>query len=569
MIIQYSPAVIFLFFTGILSAFLAYAGWRNRAIPISRAFTLLMVAETVWVFGYALELMSPDLQTLLLINDIEYPGLQIVPIAWLFIVLLYTGRDHILNKKTVPLFFIVPAIVWLLVLTNSWHHLYYTGFYPQYVNGSIIWIYEHAPLFWIHIGYCYLLTLVALLLAVGRLFVPTRLYRRQMVLLVFAACIPAFFNIAYVFRIVPFPEFDLTPFAFFVSSIILAVGLLRYQLFSAVPVAYSQVFHTMKDGVIVTNQLHQVIDLNSSAERITGVSSQNAIGRSLAEVVPGLAHVPGDPTLENRELHVEVQTRHDGSPRFYDVLVTSMDTDGTGSAGYICLFRDISERKQAELALAQANRKIALLTSITRHDLQNKLMAVASYHELSTELSTDPVQKEYLACEEKAMNAMREQISFTGEYDKLGSEVPVWQNAGEVVARAKNHVDLHKISLTRTTGSLEIYADPMLEKVFYNLFDNAVKYGGDGITAITVSTRMAGNDVVIVVEDDGNGISAEDKARLFERGFGKNTGLGLFLSREILAITEITIRETGDPGRGAQFEIHVPCGKFRYAGSGQ
>jgi signal transduction histidine kinase len=48
------------------------------------------------------------------------------------------------------------------------------------------------------------------------------------------------------------------------------------------------------------------------------------------------------------------------------------------------------------------------------------------------------------------------------------------------------------------------------------------------------------------------------------QGFGKNTGLGLFLSREILAITGITITENGIPGKDAQFEITVPKGAYRF-----
>ncbi|MCX6688670.1 MAG: ATP-binding protein, partial [Methanoregula sp.] len=69
-------------------------------------------------------------------------------------------------------------------------------------------------------------------------------------------------------------------------------------------------------------------------------------------------------------------------------------------------------------------------------------------------------------------------------------------------------------------------------------------------------------------EDDGVGITAEDKKKLFTRGFGKNTGLGLFLSREILAITGITITETGEPGKGARFEITVPKGEYQFTNAG-
>ncbi|MDO9323772.1 MAG: ATP-binding protein, partial [Methanoregula sp.] len=70
-------------------------------------------------------------------------------------------------------------------------------------------------------------------------------------------------------------------------------------------------------------------------------------------------------------------------------------------------------------------------------------------------------------------------------------------------------------------------------------------------------------DLVITCEDDGAGISAEDKGRLFTRGFGKQNGLGLFLSREILAITGLDIIENSEPGQGARFQIRVPAGCWR------
>ena len=89
------------------------------------------------------------------------------------------------------------------------------------------------------------------------------------------------------------------------------------------------------------------------------------------------------------------------------------------------------------------------------------------------------------------------------------------------------------------------------------------------MTEVRVSSYPEGASLVIVIEDDGEGISPGDRERLFEQGFGKNTGLGLFLSREILAITGIIIEQTGTYGRGARFEIRVQPGKFRFIGDGQ
>jgi len=112
-----------------------------------------------------------------------------------------------------------------------------------------------------------------------------------------------------------------------------------------------------------------------------------------------------------------------------------------------------------------------------------------------------------------------------------------------------------------------VFADQLITKVFYNLMDNAGRYGGK-ITTIRFSALKSGDDPLILCEDDGVGIPADEKEKIFERGFGKNTGLGLALSREILSITGITITETGEPGKGARFEMVVPDGMWRMAGKG-
>jgi signal transduction histidine kinase len=104
----------------------------------------------------------------------------------------------------------------------------------------------------------------------------------------------------------------------------------------------------------------------------------------------------------------------------------------------------------------------------------------------------------------------------------------------------------------------------MLEKVFFNLLDNSIRHG-EHVTEIRVSSHLSAGNLVVVWEDNGIGIAADEKERIFERGFGKNTGLGLFLVQEILSLTGITIAETGEPGKGARFEMSVPDGQYRLA----
>ena len=186
--------------------------------------------------------------------------------AWFFIVLHYTGGDRYLTRRTIPLFFIIPAISILRVLTNPLHHLYYTGFTSVVDDGIVIWAFTHGPLFWIHIGYSYGLSLLGLALVITRLHTVQDFYRRQMLLLLLACAIPVTANIVYVLSLGPVPGLDLTPLMFTLSGLIVAFGIVRYQLFSIMPVTYSRVFKTITDGVIVSDNQGRIVDLNPAAE---------------------------------------------------------------------------------------------------------------------------------------------------------------------------------------------------------------------------------------------------------------------------------------------------------------
>ena len=78
------------------------------------------------------------------------------------------------------------------------------------------------------------------------------------------------------------------------------------------------------------------------------------------------------------------------------------------------------------------------------------------------------------------------------------------------------------------------------------------------MTRIRFSYQRARDAVVLMCEDDGCGVPVEYKEQIFRREYFKHTGFGLFLSRDILGITGLSISETGEPGKGARFEITVP-----------
>ena len=220
---------------------------------------------------------------------------------------------------------------------------------------------------------------------------------------------------------------------------------------------------------------------------------------------------------------------------------------------------DISERKLAEQAIKKANRQLNLMTGITRHDINNKITIILGYLGMSEEKITDPELLKYYQVIDKATSAIQTQIAFTKVYQDLGTQEPQWQYLETILPHS--HIPA-AVTLKSDVKGVEVLADPMLERVFFNLLDNSVRHG-EHVTEIRVSSLLDKNGLNIVWEDNGVGIPPDQKEKIFERGFGKNTGLGMFLTREILSLTDITIQETGEPGKGARFEITVPNGMWR------
>lgn len=224
---------------------------------------------------------------------------------------------------------------------------------------------------------------------------------------------------------------------------------------------------------------------------------------------------------------------------------------------------DITEQKRAEDALHRAIHALTLLSSITRHDINNLLTSqMGNLSLLEQEHPTLSSDESFLKSVQAA-DRIAAMIQFTQIYEEIGVRDPVWHDCRTLVDAAKNQVPLGDVavSVDLPMGS-EIRADPMIIKVCSNLFENAVRHGGT-VTSIRVSMEARGVDRLLIVEDDGDGIPADEKERIFERGVGKDHGFGLFLAREILRISGITIRETGRTGEGARFELTIPKGQYR------
>jgi len=227
--------------------------------------------------------------------------------------------------------------------------------------------------------------------------------------------------------------------------------------------------------------------------------------------------------------------------------------------------RDVTEKKAAEDALSLAKKKLNLLNTVTFQDIQNAVFSLNGYLELQQDEIPGEVRKDYLMRERDLVGTISASLDFAARCQTMGQNPFGWQNVHHAFLYGISHLNLPDITRTICLDGLEIFADPMLENVFFTLAENVVTYA-KGATEISLTYREDDNGLTISFADNGPAIPPAMKEKIFERHYERKRGAGLFLAREILSFTGITIRETGGPDTGARFDLRVKKGGYRFAG---
>jgi PAS domain S-box-containing protein len=326
----------------------------------------------------------------------------------------------------------------------------------------------------------------------------------------------------------------------------------------------STLLDSLQAGVFVIDAAtHTITDANPAALAMAGVASRDGvIGKRCHQFICP-AH-DGKCPITDLGMRVDnaerVLTSCDG--REIPIIKYVVPVMLQGRPHLLETFVDNSERKRAEAAIELANRKLNLMNNITRHDILNTITGIYGCVDMLQASGLEGEIDNLLADIKDQVRVIQRQITFTREYQEVGIRMPQWQDVGAIIEKVLGNFEKPPFSFSVEIGRVEIYADPLFEKAIYNLVDNAVRYA-ETATRLTFSSHKSGRNLVLVCEDDGTGVDMDQKELIFRRGIGRNTGMGLFLSREILEITGISICETGIAGKGARFEIGVPQGGYR------
>ena len=348
---------------------------------------------------------------------------------------------------------------------------------------------------------------------------------------------------------------------------------------------FRMVFEKGPLGMVILDEQFRFVKVNPMFCTMVGYSQEELLTREFTEIThpdyisEEIAQLQNLADKKISEYAAEKQyVKKNGGAFFASVMVSVVRGLDGRFLYYLGLITDISERKEIEREmeyhasvvkqyaddLRQTNDKLNLLNTITRHDILNQLTVILGYLEMIKVKFSDPSLQDYIDKEIHAAQNIQTQILFTKEYQDIGVQSPQWFDVRKIILANAASLPLSNVEVVVDVDNLELYADPLLSKVFYTLFENAIRHGKT-VTRIEFSYRIQGQSRVVIYKDNGAGIPAEYKKAILQRKYFKHTGFGLYLSQTILGITGMSLQENGEPGKGAQFEILVPEGTFRFA----
>lgn len=265
---------------------------------------------------------------------------------------------------------------------------------------------------------------------------------------------------------------------------------------------------------------------------------------------------------------LEYRYKHKNGQELWLKDISRFVVDSSGRPRYIIgSVQDNTELKTLELIAKMAQEKLVHLNNVTFQDIMNTNYALNGYIGLIREANNDESLTQYLNSVDILIQKNDNILKNAREYQDMGSKPPRWQDVSITILNAISHLDLSLFSRTMDLEGLECYADPLLEHAFSSIFENVIIHSKKA-THLIITYEQNPSTISLIIKDNGVGIPDEEKTDIFEKSYPRRNGMGLFLVREILSITGITIRENGSPGEGARFELTIPAQGYRFNSSG-
>jgi PAS domain S-box-containing protein len=316
----------------------------------------------------------------------------------------------------------------------------------------------------------------------------------------------------------------------------------------------------------------RICDINERFTSLFGYCLDEVKGKCIDDLIVPKDKIEEAETLDKKAAEEytyrdTVRIRKDGSPVWVSIAAASIIVEGK-LKGYVGVYKDISQLKEAERKLtntmeklAVTNEKLRVVGGLTRHDIRNKLTAVSGNVYLARKQL--PENSPVLANLEQISASVQQTVrilAFAKAYEMLGAEELSYVDVEKAVSEAVSlFSSLKNVKVVNECRGLTVLADSLLRQLFYNLIDNSLKYG-ERLTEVKIRCEEKEDYLNMFYEDDGVGIPQASKSRLFSEGYttGKGSGYGLYLIKKMTEVYGWAIMENGEPEKGARFVMTIP-----------
>lgn len=344
-----------LFITTAINIIATVISWRRLKSRFGFYFAVGMTGITFWTLASGLDYAAVPIPLKVFFTKWEYVCYHIALIYFLMFLLSYTDYGSLLENKFVhTLLWVVPASNVLLAWTNEWHQWLWSGFVRSQFGDNTV-IFKHGPAFLWVAGTGYLLIASIVLTSWLASRRGSEYARRQGRLLFYGSLLPLMGNLIYQFQPLEFDGVDWSSILLSISSLLFLWALYGTHLLDLVPIAREKLIESLGDGMLVLDMQGRIVDVNQSAARMIGSTSEKLLGRNVSEVLPSAQHF-AEPFIR-REIRTELEIG-DAEKGYFDVLVSPLFEDKAAVVGHLIIFHDITSRKQNELRLLQLNQAV-------------------------------------------------------------------------------------------------------------------------------------------------------------------------------------------------------------------
>lgn len=446
----YVPYSLPLILSGIAALALGLYANAHRTMRGAFAFMWICIPAAEWCLAYAAEVSSSDVAAKVFWAKVEYLGIALGPVCWLFFTLSYTRRGTILaRRRWVPLI-LIPVATVVLAFTNEAHHLIWRTTTLNTSGPFPALTYEYGTWFWIHTAFSYSVMLAGSALLLNGLAGTHHFYRRQRLALTVGILIPWIGNALYLARINPMPGLDLTPIAATATCVAVALALFSFRLLDLVPIARRAVLDSMNDAVIAIDHDNRILDLNKSARRITGTAGKAAIGLPVGQVLKNHKDLV-ERFADVREAQTEITRETASGTRYFELQITPLlDVIGEYSGRLITL-HDITDGKHAQQEIQALNASLearvlertAELAAANREKEETLRREQSAYRDLTFLAEASRILANSLDEAATLSNLAQHIVPYLAD----GCMIHIVDEPGALRLRASKHIDPSKARL--------------------------------------------------------------------------------------------------------------------------